>query len=77
MNPKQFKDLLEEKLDPVLKTQKEQSEKIDAIIVELHQVHNLADATLDVVKARYEKNKKEINEIKDRLGLQKEPYYGE
>lgn len=55
----------------------EHSDKLDAITVELHQVHQLADATLDVVQGRYEKNKREIDEIKDHLGFIKEPYFGE
>lgn len=52
-------------------------EDVDTIKAELHQVHQLADVTLDVVKGRYEKNKREIDEIKDHLGLPKEPYFGD
>lgn len=77
MDPKQLRKIIKEELEPVIKTQEEHSQKIDAITVELHQVHKLADATLDVVKGRYEKNKREIDEVKDHLGLEKEPYYGE
>lgn len=55
----------------------EQGEKLDALTVEVHQVHQLANVTVDVVVARYEKNKREIDEIKDHLSLTKEPYFGE
>ena len=53
----------------------EHSRILEDIIVELHEVHELADATSDVVKARYEKNKREIDEIKDHLNLVKDPYF--
>jgi hypothetical protein len=55
----------------------EHSDKLDSLTAELHQVHTLANATLDIVSARYEKNKREIDEIKDHLGMTKEPYFGE
>ncbi len=77
MDPKQLREIIKEELEPVKKTQLEHSDKIDAIIVELHQVHKLADATVDLVKGTYEKNKREIDEIKDHLNLSKEPYFGE
>lgn len=84
MDPKQLRKIIKEELRPIIETQKqhsktlnEHSEKLDAISGELYQVHQLADTTLDVVKGRYEKNKREINEVKDHLGLPKEPYFGE
>ena len=91
MDPKQLRKIIKEELKPIIKTQKEHTkilgnhtkalgehgDKLDAITAELHQVHKLADTTLDVVKGRYEKNKREIDEIKDHLGLQKESYFGE
>lgn len=55
----------------------EHTGKIDSITVELHHVHQLASTTLDVVKGRYENNKREIDEIKDHLHLPKEPFFGE
>lgn len=61
----------------VIKTQKEHTEKIDALTEEMFTVHQLASTTLDVVKGRYEKNKREIDEIKDHLNLPKEPYFGD
>lgn len=90
MTPKQFRELLQEELKPVLKILGEHSQilgehsqdlkthgaKIDALVAEMHQVHKLAETTVDIVKARYEKNKKEIDEIKDHLGLSKQPYFG-
>lgn len=83
MDPKQLRDIIKEELEPIKKTQQNHSEKLenhsgklDAVTAELHQVHQLADATLDVVKGRYEKNKREINEIKEHLNLPKEPYFG-
>lgn len=91
MDSKQLRKILKEELQPIIKTQQkhskilgehskvleEHSEHLDDITAELHQVHKLADTTLDVVKARYEKNKREIDEIKDHLGLQKESYFGD
>src|SRR5258708_7280777 len=53
----------------------EHSDKLDSITGELYQVHQLVDTTLDIVKGRYEKNKAEIDEIKDHLGLPKKPYF--
>ncbi len=55
---------------------KEHTKKIDALMSELYEVHKLAEATADIVKARYEKNKREIDEIKDHLDLPKKPYFG-
>jgi hypothetical protein len=77
MDPKQFRQIIKEELEPVIKTQQEHTEKIDSLTVELHQVHQLADATLDEVRGRYNKNKKEIDEIKDHLKLPKEPFFGD
>lgn len=91
MDPKLLREIIREELAPIKKTQlehsnllqehtnflQEHSEKLDAITAELHDVHQLADTTLDIVKGRYEKNKKEIDEIKDHLDLPKEPYFGE
>lgn len=77
---KAFKEELEpvkKELESVKKTQKEHTEKIDALTEEMFTVHQLASTTLDVVKGRYEKNKREIDEIKDHLNLPKEPYFGD
>lgn len=82
--------MLKEALKPIIETQEKHStllenhstllekhsRQLEDIIVELHDVHKLARATSDVVMARYEKNKREIDEIKDHLGLPKEPYFG-
>jgi len=90
MNPNQLRELLKEELAPIIKTQQKHtrkleesfekleanSQKLDTLTAEINQVHKLADATVDIVKGRYEKNKREINEIKDHLKLSKEPYYG-
>jgi len=64
-------------LDQHSKILEKHTRQIEDIIVELHEVHRLATATSDIVKARYEKNKREIDEIKDHLGLRKEPYFAE
>lgn len=76
--------MLKEALKPIIETQEKHStllerhsRQLEDIIVELHDVHKLARATSDVVMARYEKNKREIDEIKDHLGLPKQPYFGE
>ncbi len=53
------------------------SEKLDSLTEELHHVHKLADATLDIVKGRYEKNKKKIDEIKTHLNMPINPPFGE
>jgi AmiR/NasT family two-component response regulator len=78
------KPILEEALKPIIQTQQKHSNllekysrQLEDIIVELNEVHKLAEATSDVVMARYEKNKREIDEIKDHLGLPKLPYFGE
>jgi chromosome segregation ATPase len=60
----------------ILETLTEHGEKLDALTEELHHVRQLADVTVDVVTARYEKNKGEIDEIKDHLHLPKKPYFG-
>lgn len=60
----------------ILETLTEHGEKLDALTEEMHHVHQLADVTVDVVTARYEKNKGEIDEIKDHLHLPKKPYFG-
>lgn len=83
MTPKQFKEILKEaldslvksKIDPIIETQEVHSRKIDALVADMHVVRKLAETTVDIVKARYEKNKREIDEVKDRLGLPKEPYF--
>ncbi|MBI2593776.1 hypothetical protein HYW44_04000 [Candidatus Daviesbacteria bacterium] len=91
MTPKQFKEILKEELQPIIEVLGEHSkvlgehskllgthgQKIDALVAEMHEVHKLADTTVDIVKARYEKNKREIDEIKDHLGLPKEPFFAE
>lgn len=66
-----------DKIDSLTGEVSSHSDKLDALAGELSEVHILADATLDIVKARYEKNKQEIDEIKDHLKLPKEPYFGE
>ena len=70
-------DFVSQKQDKQAKRLDSLSVKSDDIIGELHQVHKLTDGTFEVVAARYEKNKREIDEIKDHLGLPKEPYFGE
>ena len=84
MDPNQLRKIIKEELVPVINTQQDHSkilsehtEKIDALTEELHTVHQLADTTVDIVKGRYEKNKREIDEIKDHLNLPKEPYFGD
>lgn len=91
MNPEELRKILKEELTPVIETQKEhskilqeqssllqeQGEMLNAVVVELHQVHKLADATLDIVGAKYESTKREIDEIKDHLNLPKNPFFGE
>ncbi len=76
-------DELQKSQDGILKTLTkhskkldQHSEKLDSITAELGHVHQLADVTLDVVTARYESNKREIDEIKDHLNLPKKPYFG-
>jgi hypothetical protein len=46
MDTKQFRKIIQEELEPIKKVQEEQSEKLDAITLELHDVHLLANATL-------------------------------
>lgn len=84
MTPKQFRKILKEELEPIVlvladhsKLLEKHSRQIEDIIAELHEVHKLASMTSDIFKARYEKNKREIDEIKDHLGLPKEPYFAE
>ena len=85
MTPKQFRDIVKEELevlaktriDPIVKTQEIHTRKIDALTADMHKVQRLAATTVDIVKARYEKNKREIDETKDHLGLRKEPYFAE
>lgn len=51
---------VKEELGTVIKTQKEHTEKIDALTEEMFTVHQLAGTTLDVVKGRYEKNEQAL-----------------
>lgn len=76
MDPKQLREIIREELEPIKETLQENSEDLGSIKAELHQVHQLADATLDEVRGRYEKNKQEIDEVKDHLKLHKSPYFG-
>lgn len=84
MTPKQLREILKEELKPIIvilgkhsKILEKHTRQIEDIIAELHEVHKLAGMTSDIVMARYEKNKREIDEIKDHLGLPKEPYFAE
>lgn len=77
MDPNDLRKIIKEELKPIIETQKEHSEKLDSLTEELHHVHQLAVATVDIVTACYEKNKAEIDEIKDHLHLPKKPYFGE
>ena len=85
MTSKQFRDIVKEELeelakariDPIARTQDIHTKKIDALTADMYKVQKLAETTVDIVKARYEKNKREIDETKDHLGLRKEPYFAE
>lgn len=72
-----MKPILDEALKPIIETQEVHTRKIDALTADMHKVQKLAETTVDIVKARYEKNKREIDEIKDHLGLHKEPYFAD
>jgi len=69
--------IIEEQLKPVHETLEVHGRKIDALTADMHVVRKLAETSVDIVKARYEKNKREIDEIKNHLHLPKEPYFAE
>lgn len=50
------KPILDEALEPIQKTLEAHTRKIDALTSEMHEVHRLAETTVDIVEARYEKN---------------------
>lgn len=66
-----------EKLDTLTTTVEEHGEKIDILIAESHDTHELVRGVHDVVKGRYEKNKREIDEIKQHLNLPIIPPFGD
>lgn len=69
--------MFKQSLKPIIATQEIHTRKIDALTADMSKVQKLAETTVDIVKARYEKNKREINEVKDHLGLRKEPQFAE
>ena len=71
-----MRPMLDQALKPIIETQQIHTRKIDALTADMHKVQKLAETTVDIVKARYENNKREIDEIKDHLEMPKQPYFG-
>lgn len=65
------------KLDKLEKQSGEQGEKIDILIAESHDTNLLLRGVHDIVKGRYEKNKREIDEIKEHLDMPLTPPFGD
>lgn len=73
-------DLIDSKLKPLSEELsnpefglKALNTKVEDIIVELSQVHQLAGGTYDLVKLEPQKRKQDINEIREHVGLPPTP----
>ncbi len=55
----------------------EHTDKIDALTAEAQDIHQQTGAIWDKISLTYERNKREIDEIKDHLGLAKLPHISE
>ncbi len=62
-----------QKLDELGSTQNEHTGKIDALIAEVSVMHQEIGGLRDQTKLYYENNKRNINQIRQKLGMPKSP----